>query len=85
MTRVPWSPASHDRTKNTPDHTHVIDPRGGFQQIADAWERHGGALARKIRKARRENVVIELARDLGAWLEYFDIYRDSAAKVGRRR
>ena len=41
-----------------------------------------GALARKIRKARRENVAIELARDLKAWVEYFEIYRDLQQRWG---
>ncbi len=66
----------------TPDHTHVLDLRPGFQSIAEGWESKDGALARKLRKARREGVVVEAARDPDEWREYFDMYRESQDRWG---
>ncbi len=65
------------------DDTYAIDLRHGFKEIEKTWANGKGAIARKIRKARREGVSVREAISEGDWVEYYKAYEDSLRRWGK--
>jgi CelD/BcsL family acetyltransferase involved in cellulose biosynthesis len=60
--------------------THVLDLREGFEEI---WTRRfEGKVRNQCRLAERKGVQIEAPRSLESMAEYYELYRESAARWG---
>lgn len=64
------------------DFTQYLDLRQGFDSIYKLWTKEHSSVARKARKACKEDVIIKQADSWEDWLKYFEIYQNSIKRWG---
>jgi len=62
--------------------TYFLNLKNGFQSIEKKWSNGKGSLIRKVRKAQRRKVIIEMAKSRDQWRKYFELYESSLMRWG---
>ncbi len=66
------------------DFTQVINLSEGFESIYKKWTKGNASAARKARKAHKEGVIIGQAVSIKEWRCYYNIYKDSLRRWGKK-
>lgn len=64
--------------------TQALNLKGGFDSLWQHWKKNKGALIRNIRKAKKEGIIIKPAEALEEWQLYYDIYKESLRRWGKK-